>query len=184
MNNINGLSKKLYNVNVPVIATYSEMEMETFGVMETVVDGEGKLNYENTTNVMLPLTRIIDIYIEGYPIMLTDRNSLTEIYNTLEDYLAGRVAVNSIHMAGKKDSRMEYIEMFIQEMFDTNKYRIAKAASGIADSFTAVGIRTFDQFNTKINHSVLTNKQPNNDADLASFERKNSNGYRRKAIIK
>lgn len=131
-----GLPDYLYKVKIPTMATYSEEEIDTFGMPVSIVNGKPKEEYEADTVVMLPLDRIVDIYIEGYQIVLLDDNLVTKMYSVLEEYLSKLdVRLGSINRLPVRDPRADDIEKFLTEMFNYNKSDIVKDMIGAGSGF-------------------------------------------------
>lgn len=126
------LPNTLFMVRVPVIATYTPEEVAVVGLPTENHHNLEYFNYQaynNMTTVMLPLTKIIDVYCNGYPISVVDSTDTPKIYEILENYLAGVVTVqqNSVNAAIIKEDRLDYIEKFAEEMFGLNKGNIVKS---------------------------------------------------------
>lgn len=141
MFNVPTLPDKLYDVVVPDIATYTDEDLKLRGLVLNY-DMYGKpiySTYENYVNVMLPLTKIIDIYIKGYEIRIVKEADVTEIYNFLESYLidSTEAADNpfSIHPTMPKDKRLFDIEKFAAEVFGINKTTIVKSSVDMSSGF-------------------------------------------------
>jgi len=131
-----GLPDYLYKVKIPAVATYSEEEIEFFGMPVSVLNGDKKEDFEADTVVMLPLDKIVDIYISGYSIVLLDNEQVAKMYNVLEDYLAKLdVRQNSINRLPMRDDRADDIERFLTEMFGYNKSSIVKDALKASSGF-------------------------------------------------
>lgn len=132
------LSRKLYKVNVPIIATYSEEELEVYGVGLDLRDGETvKESYESMTRVMINIDKMIDIYLQGYPITILDQNESAEIYKELERYLTGvnHTQDYSPNRMRVKDERLEEVDKFAAEIFGFNRNTIVKSNVSTAGGF-------------------------------------------------
>lgn len=134
------LPSKLYMVRVPIVCTYSAAELDILGAPLTVntVTGDivNKKAYHDLTTCMLPLTKIIDIYAGGYPIYIVNRTDNVEIFNTLEEYLAGVINAKSGYMLNTPtviEERLEDIEKFAQEMFGLNKGDIVRGTINLSN---------------------------------------------------
>lgn len=134
------LPRKLFKVRVPVIATYSDEELELLGIpMSVVTEGSGedinvrydKNSFRELVTVSLPLTKIIDIYCNGMRIQVVDHKDTFEIYRLLENYIAG--IESTPHMLNMEnrvlDKRLENIKQFAQDIYGMNKGRIHKGVS-------------------------------------------------------
>jgi len=129
------LPTKLYLVRVPIIATYSQAELDLYGIPTDFIDGkEQKESYKEFTNAMIPIASMINMYENGYPIKIINHNDSVEIYNSLEKYLKDwsvdfRYSPNMKVDTIDKD-RLELIDKFLTEVFDFNKGSIVKDIAG------------------------------------------------------
>jgi hypothetical protein len=119
----NRLPDTLFNVSVPLISTYSEEEMVIMGVpIAEHSNGRTACIDEAMTNVMLPITKIIDIYSTGAKIELPNTAQVTEIYKILERYLSESNSVTpELNAPGHVDDRDADIDRFADEMFNLNR---------------------------------------------------------------
>jgi hypothetical protein len=133
--NYRKLPTKLYLVRVPIIATYSQAELDLYGIPTDFVDGkEEKESYKEFTNAMIPIARMIEMYEFGYPIKIINKKDSVAIYNALEKYLKDwsvdfRYSPNMKVDTIDKD-RLELIDKFLNEVFDFNKGSIVKDIAG------------------------------------------------------
>lgn len=82
----------LYTVSVPVLSTYSQMEIEIYGlpVGHNFVNGEIKKNtegYQDMVTVQINLKKIIKTYMEGYPINIISEDDMKEVFTKLTEIL-------------------------------------------------------------------------------------------------
>lgn len=134
------LPDKLFLVRVPIICTYSQAELDLVGVPMTLDTNSGEFRdrkaYNNLTTCMLKLTKIIDIYCQGYPIYVVKHEDTLEIFNLLEDYLAGVVSTQSTYVLNTPtviEERLPDIEKFAQEMFGLNKGDIVRGSINLSN---------------------------------------------------
>jgi hypothetical protein len=142
----NELPSKLYRVRVPEIATYSEAELEILGVPISIYDGYNrKHHYTETVVVMLPISRLVDIYSSGYSIEIMSRDDVTEVYNTLERYVNNSLEILNFspNRAAVIEDRHEEIEKMLEEMFGYNKRTIVKETLKDQTSFGGLNINLF-----------------------------------------
>ncbi len=166
----NALPNKLYRVRVPEIATYTEAEMEILGVPLTVIDGsDRKHHYKETVTVMLPLTKLVDIYTSGYSIEILNRDDITEIYNILERYLNDSLeAANySPNRAAVIEDRHEEIEKMLEEMFGYNRKTIVKET---LKNHTSFGKLNINMFHDNYRPPMIDNKPVNAAAGYSVYE--------------
>jgi len=123
------LPTKLYNVRVPIVFTYSEEELDIVGLpMLEHTTGRKEYIDDQLTLVMLPLTRIIDIYSHGAPIYLVDRDAVVEIYKALEDYLhESNTVTPDLNAPMHEDNRDIDIDRFASELFGINRNSIVNS---------------------------------------------------------
>ena len=146
------LPDDLFLVRVPVIATYSEHEMSTLGLPVNIINGQPDMKTYNTmTPVYLKLDRIIDIYINGYPIRLVNHEDLDKIYAILDSYVRGLNENNNyeLNMVGIVEERLYDIERFAAEIFDINKLALLKKIINFRNGYDAkVDIMPVQQVNS------------------------------------
>lgn len=116
----------LFKVSVPVLATYSDAEIEYYGIPlnENLANGNhGIKDVLNMTTVYLPIDRLIDIYSNGYPILLLELNKIALFYNTLSDYayLVKNNVSTGINHRRLLDNRLDSISSFANEVYQNNK---------------------------------------------------------------
>jgi len=144
------LSTKLYRVTIPMVATYTEAEMDMLGVP---IDNESGNpitdSFNKLTTVMLKLDRIIDIYTNGYPITINNDYDVINIYNELEQYLAGTKGrnVTSINQQPVIEKRFEEIDHFCNDIFQNNRHLIEQAATTHVQGFD-LGIPKMEAIST------------------------------------
>lgn len=146
------LPNTLFSVSVPIIATYSPEELDVYGLPMSIVNNSRlENNYETMTTVMLPLTKIIDIYNMGFPIKLNNYKDVTTIYSILENYLddTERFKYNTIHKPKFREDRLQDIDRFASEIFNLNKITIAKDAFSLQNGFD-IGLGRMMQMNEAI----------------------------------
>lgn len=141
------LPDKLFAVRVPIICTYTPQELDIIGIPLTVDNDDGRVidrkPYNNLTTCMLPLTKLVDIYDEGYPIYLVNSEDSVIVYEMLEEYLSGVVyaqSVNMLNMERIEETRLESIEKFANEMFGLNKGDIIKKVIDVSNSNNGYGL--------------------------------------------
>lgn len=138
-----GLEDRMFMVRVPMICTYSDVEIEHLGVPidhgynEVGQFVENTRAYNNLTTCMLPLSRLIEIHSSGYPIHLVNREDNSVIYNILEEYLGKLITIKDsalLNMGKVEEGLLESIEKFVDEMFGLNKGDIVRNMINTADT--------------------------------------------------
>lgn len=125
------LPTKLYRVRIPTIATYSEAELDLYGIPNSYKNGVPiKNDHLEMSTVELPIARLIDVYENGYPIKIVDEKDSVEIYNSLEQYIKDwsadlRTSPN-MRYAKVDNDYLLLIERFISEIFDHNRTKVLK----------------------------------------------------------
>ena len=160
---IEDINRALFKVRVPVLATYTEYELDNFGIPLTHDLNNDKTSINSVmdmTTVYLPITRLIDIYSNGYTIMLLELDKLAFFYNTLSDYLY--VIKNNINTGinhrNIMDSRIDYINNFAKEVYDNNKRSIDLSVIKELDGF-GIGFNLMGYTNTSgVNTTLSTGK--------------------------
>jgi len=151
------LPDTLFTVKVPTIYTYSEAEMNSMGLpMRQSVDGRDTVDAQEISRVMLPLTRIIDIYSNGGKISLVNPDEVTTIYKILEDYLRDYNPITpELNSTSYDESRDIDIDRFASEMFDLNRRDIVSNTinkkSGFDIGIHKMGIGRINRNNASIN---------------------------------
>jgi hypothetical protein len=152
----NPLPGKLYMVEVPTITTYSEEELAIMGMPVTEYS-TGKKDYDDLpmTRVMLPITRMIDIYSDGMPIKLIDRSKVVEIYTALEEYISDRnKQMPMLNAEVIEDNRDVDIDRFAEEVLNYSKHTIVNALYNKPSGFD-IGLNKIDVVRpVKTNHNV------------------------------
>jgi hypothetical protein len=121
------LPSKLYTVKVPTIATYTEEEIAIYGLPMNVDENNKQQEmYQNFTTVMYCIDKMIDMYIEGYPIKLVNPEDVREIFMILDNYMESKRPTSNVSLNVRidKDNRLAEIDKFMSEMFDYNKHTV------------------------------------------------------------
>lgn len=122
------LPNDLFMVKVPIVATYEEREITTFGLPVSIdqTDGVYMDTYKELTTVMLPISRIIDIYISGYPIHIVNKDDIIKIYEIIDEYMSGtnQNSMVSINREIVEEDRMDDIVRFAKEILNINRETI------------------------------------------------------------
>ena len=163
------LPDTLYSVRAPLIALYDEFDMISMG-LPTQEHRNGRKDdiEENMTRVMLPLTKIIDIYSSGYPISLINPDEVSEIYQILEDYLSDNLNYsNELNGEVYQENRDIDIDRFASEMFDLNKRDIVNKVVNKKSGFD-IGISKLD-----ISNQVAPGRRRRRHGVMASYKEEN-----------
>lgn len=136
------LPNKLFLVRVPILATYSPEEIEVLG-LPTTYNSFGNYDnqaYRNFTTCMLPLTKIIDIYISNFPIYIVNKEDTAIMHKMLLDYLQDLYYNNvDYNIKYTVDDRVDDIEKFAREMFNINlRYEQPKVNNVFNDTVTSL----------------------------------------------
>jgi len=111
--------KRLVLVRVPRLALYSEAELENFGLPGVFVDGklDRKQTVKEMDTVMLPISRLIDINYDGFPIFIKDSNEIPHIAESIAE------ALELLKYSVSTDDNLlkEKMELFLENVLDINK---------------------------------------------------------------
>ena len=177
------INKKLFKVIIPKICTYSEEEIETFGMrIDGKFDKDGfvesdkdKLKLNLDTRVMIPVSKMIDIYANGYPIKVPNRDDIIKIGDMLDDYLHNNFTDNSIHLRNVVDDRKETIQAFMDEILNRHikKFEIRENEK----------LKAFDLGNVTL-MNTMTGEFGNHRPNISlSVNNQNSTGYRQSYTV-
>lgn len=128
--------KTLILVRVPMVCTYSEMEIEEFGIRTDYIkehlhtDKNDTMLMRNDTNVpyldmttcMLPIERLLEIYSDGYPIEVINSNDVRKIFDILNK------AYDEYNKFNKKDLNHFIIERFLDDIIANNTGELVRNA--------------------------------------------------------
>lgn len=126
---VNTLPKKLYDVRIPILATYTDDELENSTIGLDTINGKVKDDsVMELTTVMINIDRMIDIYSRGFPIYIVKKDDVTDIYKTLTEYVSSTSPDHRYVLNRPKvvEERMGEIDKFLEEMFGHNKHTIVK----------------------------------------------------------
>jgi len=166
------LDTKLYKVRVPVIATYSDFDIEVMGVARKYENGSyGKPDYDTPVIVMFSIRRILNTFTKGLPVYLVDRDKLEDLRYTLEEYLANRGSSNGRHRRYANEDELETINEFLEEMFDYNKESIVEQAFDFG--------KGFDLNIVDFNSTPLTDVKASDTSISVGETNINVNGFKR-----
>jgi len=124
------LPTNLFMVRIPIVATYTEEEAMIYGLPADTEGTKTNVNaYQEMTNAMINVNKMIELYSIGYPINIVNPKDSIEVFNILDRYLNTHVnkIQRSINQPLEKDERLEEIDRFLTEMFDFNRHTIAKS---------------------------------------------------------
>lgn len=158
------INRAMFKVRVPVLATYTEYELDNFGIPLThdLNNDTSSINsVMDMTTVYLPITRLIDIYSNGYTIMLIELDKLPFFYNTLSDYLY--LIKNNINTGINRknimDDRVDFINNFAKEVYENNKRfidrSVIKELDGFSIGFNLMGYTNTSGVNTTLSTGTL-----------------------------
>ena len=116
------LPTERFLVRVPTVATYTPEEIEILGLPVTYNRFGGYVEaYKELTTCMLPISKLIDIYIGNMPIYIVNREDIQRIHDILTTYIYNvNHSNNQYNQIGVKEERIEDIEKFAREMFSIN----------------------------------------------------------------
>lgn len=167
------LPSKLYKVEIPVIATYTEEEMALYGMpMSVVNNSKFERDYNARVVVMLNIDRMIDIYALGFPIRLINSDEVTEIYNILDNYVNDRHEdMTTLNRPHYNDERMTIIDRFAQEMFGINKINIVNKETKLNNGYDIGLTHLLPEYRTS-----TINRDVSNIPSTSKWSRRNNLG--------
>ena len=125
-NTTDAIFHEYYKVRVPSVAVCSDAELELCGMPIT----EG-LNVEenievNTTICMLPISRMAEIYNNGFNVQIMDSEDVTRIYDAVSKHLEAwdRHLSNALNKKKAPIDDLILLDEFAQALFDRNKDKI------------------------------------------------------------
>ena len=146
------ISDRLFKVKIPTIATYTDAELEVYGIGLDNYGGDIKHDsYNDFSVVHITIDRMVTLYTEGYPLYILDQKESTEIFTILEDYLHKRnqFALHSPNRQTDSEDRLEDIDTFASEIFGYNKKTIVKGTVGDSSGYD-LGINLMGFKNQKL----------------------------------
>lgn len=83
---------QIFLVRVPIIATLTPLDSTVLGLPVTYTQFDGNVYYNEqtyfeSTNVMINLHKILEIFSNGYPVSVIDNKTMTAIYEILEIFV-------------------------------------------------------------------------------------------------
>lgn len=171
------LPKKLYDVRIPIIATYSDIELENMTIGLDTINGKVKKDsYMELSTVMINIDRMIDVYNRGYPIYVIKQDDVDEIYRILTNYISGYHPNNQYVLNRTKvvEDRVYEIENFLEEIFGYNKHSIVKkninANSGFNIGQGLMQYKPIEGFaSPNVSTSIIQNNIP--EVDISKVKR-------------
>ena len=170
------LSNRLFKVRVPIMATYTDEEIEVFGMPVDHDNFEDKTSdvYAELVTVMLSLDKLIDIYSEGYPIHLVETDSLGVIYDILKEYINSGTGVAMVpNQIIGHDSRIEDITEFYKSIYNHNTVGISKHELSSYTPFTLGGLEMLSTDMDSVRETVdNTNREPSITKRVTRYDRR------------
>lgn len=117
-----------YFCYVPQIATYTEQELNYYGVpQEGYLDELGNANLNKMILVKWTISEMLDAYISGYRIVLENRNDITSITDKIDEYFeaVNRIITSTSGYGVKFDERLEMLDNFNRSIYTNNYGKIA-----------------------------------------------------------
>jgi hypothetical protein len=132
------LNSYLVHVRVPRIALYTETEIRELGIPVAYKDGEIIKSDINTyEEVMLPLSKLIEIADNGYTIRIKNRANIPAIVDTLQECLDG------LNYAIEESELKEKIKDFMEKVLEINSEYVVQKKEETLDE--ALGISVFKE---------------------------------------
>ena len=120
--------KKLYNVRVPVLSTYTNAELDVVGIPMNVIDGSRKNNMAELVEVMIPISDMIEKYKNGFKITVVKPDDVIHIFNVIQKHLLAWKNQNrySVNQELGPNDDLVIMDKLANEIFNGNKITIVK----------------------------------------------------------
>jgi len=185
------LPDDLYSVRVPTVCTYTPEELEVYGL--PVAENTEGVKFDISTEmsqVMLPLSKIIDIYMMGAPIRLTDPDQIDTLYKILDDYVRGNgTGIVMLNATSYIEERELEIDKFASEIFNINRTDIVNKMVNVKSGFD-IGIKKMAPHSGFASQGLNNDRRPSylttdvSHIDPAKVKRPERVRRRRRTIIK
>lgn len=100
---------KLYRCNVPIISTYTSRELEFVDIPTDIRNGEVVDSKMENVVVEITVTRMVDIFMNGFRIGILNKDDISEIYYGIQDHIAN-------FSSTFKSSPNEYIDVPVDDL--------------------------------------------------------------------
>jgi len=146
-----------YMVKVPAVATMSEEELELKGPPIVYKNGKPLQGSENRLiAVTLPIWRILEIYENGYPIVLVRRSDLKRFIKDLERIV---LELEQNPLVSYKEY-IERLNAFIEEIMENNSLTIKRVLNERDEKMVKYGLGGTGFFSTMDKADVvMVNKE-------------------------
>jgi hypothetical protein len=143
MDVIHILFDRVFRCRVPVIATYTDDELNNLGMPILKVDDvKKKTDYDELVTVYLTVNTLVEIFSEGHPIHIYNDDDISLIYKAIDEHLSNwryRVA-NTLHIPDAPESDLAKLDAFATEIFNNNKALVAGTIAGKSNDMFSIDL--------------------------------------------
>lgn len=159
MKPIDIIFNRLFKVKVPVLATYTEMDMELVGLPASY-DAKAGLQNQSVTelnDVYLTINDMLEIYKKGFDILVDKQEDVDTIYKSINDHLLmwakyGSHGPNRIVIP---EEDLSDLDRFAAEIFNNNKIEIVNGTIHKVQPFGGqMGIKLIELNGPKVNNTI------------------------------
>ena len=140
-NNADVIFHKLFLARVPILATFSEEEIEITGIpMHQNMEDEKKTeSMLNTTTVMITINDMVEKYKNGFKISIVNYEDMSFIYDVIQDHLLAwrNRRITSLNSTSTNvDNDLIDLDSFANEIFGIHKVKIVNDNMIVKPTFT------------------------------------------------
>lgn len=140
-NNADVIFHKLFLARVPILATFSEEEIEITGIpMHQNMEDEKKTeSMLNTTTVMITINDMVEKYKNGFKISIVNYEDMSFIYAVIQDHLLAwrNRRITSLNSTSTNvDNDLIDLDSFANEIFGIHKVKIVNDNMIVKPAFT------------------------------------------------
>lgn len=129
MTRFTNLPNTIYTVKVPLLATLDEYDMLSGELpYKEGSDGTRIKQHNDMCIIGINIDKMLEIYSNGFPIRVLNKEDLFDIYNNLKHYVldTDRDNLISINQRAHDDERIPDIKRFLEEIFENNKHLVTE----------------------------------------------------------
>jgi len=129
---------KLYRVTVPVLATYSQDELDIVGIPLNVIDDVKHDSHEQRVEVMIPIVDMVEKFNNGFRVAVINSEDVDEIYDVINKHLSAwrDHSVVSLNQTAMPTEDLILLDKFASEIFSLNKRTIVDKTVVRAPAFS------------------------------------------------
>ena len=140
-NNADVIFHKLFLARVPILATFSEEEIEITGIPmhQNMEDDKKTESMLNTTTVMITINDMVEKYKNGFKISIVNYEDMSFIYDVIQDHLLAwrNRRITSLNSTSTNvDNDLIDLDSFANEIFGIHKVKIVNDNMIVKPAFT------------------------------------------------